>query len=64
MGFCINFSLGHDQHQLAPFKAVKATPIMLWNAEKVIKKSIKKAMNSTKICKWKCTWNKQEISTE
>lgn len=55
-----NFSLGHKQHKLAPFKAVKAKCILLWNAEKVIKKTIKKAIYSMKICKWKSTWSKIE----
>lgn len=40
MGFCINFSLGHNQHKVAPFKAVKAKCILLWN--KVIKIQLRK----------------------
>lgn len=58
MGFCINFSLGHDQHKLALLKAVKATCFLLWNVEKVIKNSINKAMNSTNI------WNKNPLEVK
>lgn len=31
MGFCIKISLGHNKHKVAPFKAVKAKCILLWD---------------------------------